>query len=183
MSTGLSSTNSSVTSLSTSTSTGLSSANSSITSLSTSTSTGINSLSTSTSTGLSSATSSITSLSTSTSTAIETAKTHYYSVNDGGVQQANYNNNGATGINSLAAGAATAAGASSVAVGNAANAAGASGVAVGNAASASASNAVAIGPNAVASNVGARGQRLHYGPSQPDAYRYRRRRNQHVRGR
>uniref|UniRef100_UPI002351CA04 ESPR-type extended signal peptide-containing protein n=1 Tax=Dyella japonica TaxID=231455 RepID=UPI002351CA04 len=80
-STSLSTTNSTITSLSTSTSTGLSTATSSITSLSTSTSTGlstatssITSLSTSTSTGLSTATSSITSLSSSTSTGLSTAE-------------------------------------------------------------------------------------------------------------
>ncbi|URL06341.1 YadA-like family protein [Avibacterium sp. 21-595] len=36
--------------------------------------------------------------------AIEAAKTRYYSVNDNGKQGANYNNDGATGINALAAG-------------------------------------------------------------------------------
>ncbi|MCW9699670.1 YadA-like family protein [Avibacterium sp. 20-129] len=36
--------------------------------------------------------------------AIEGAKTRYYSVNDGGNQGANYNNDGATGLNALAAG-------------------------------------------------------------------------------
>ncbi|VGM95820.1 Hep_Hag [uncultured Avibacterium sp.] len=36
--------------------------------------------------------------------AIEAAKTHYYSVNDNGTQGANYKNNGATGVNALAAG-------------------------------------------------------------------------------
>ncbi|EGD05679.1 putative membrane-anchored cell surface protein, partial [Burkholderia sp. TJI49] len=84
---------------------------------------------------------SITSLSTSTSTAIEAAKTHYYSVNDGGTQQANYDNKGAVGVNSLAAGvAASAAGTSSVAVGDSANA--------------KANGAVAIGQNAAANNAG-----------------------------
>ncbi|WP_277396622.1 hypothetical protein, partial [Burkholderia sp. Se-20378] len=63
------------------------------------------------------------SLSTSTSTAINAAKTHYYSVNDNGVQQSNYANDGATGTNALAAGVnASAAGASSVAVGDGSNA-------------------------------------------------------------
>ncbi|MEB2611350.1 hypothetical protein SB461_33220, partial [Burkholderia cenocepacia] len=81
------------------------------------------------------------SLSTSTSTAIEAAKTHYYSVNDNGTQQGNYNNNGATGINALAAGTnATAAGASSVAVGDGA--------------SASANGTIAIGQQATAKNAG-----------------------------
>ncbi len=170
LSTGLSSTNSSVTSLSTSTSTGLSSATSSIASLSTSTSTGIgslstalsstdssvSSLSTSASTGLSSANSSITSLSTSTSTAINAAKTHYYSVNDNGTQQANYNNDGATGTNALAAGTnAKAAGASSVAVGDGSNAQSAGAVAIGQNASATGGKAVSIGSGNTASGDGA----------------------------
>ncbi|WP_034177522.1 YadA family autotransporter adhesin, partial [Burkholderia ambifaria] len=123
-------------------------ATSSITSLSTSTSTGIGSLSTglsttnSTVTSLSTSTSSsISSLSTSTSTAINGAKTHYYSVNDNGTQQGNYNNDGATGINALAAGTnATAAGASALAVGDGAHA--------------NAAGTVALGQNAVATNAG-----------------------------
>ncbi|MGN4078239.1 YadA-like family protein, partial [Burkholderia gladioli] len=77
----------------------------------------------------------------STSTAINAAKTHYYSVNDNGTQQANYDNTGATGTNALAAGvAASAAGTSSVAVGDTANA--------------KANGAVAIGQNATANNAG-----------------------------
>src|SRR5690606_22476423 len=35
---------------------------------------------------------------------VAASKTHYYSVNDGGVQGGNYNNDGATGLNALAAG-------------------------------------------------------------------------------
>ncbi|WP_438451006.1 hypothetical protein, partial [Listeria monocytogenes] len=82
--------------------------------------------------GLSSTNSSVSSLSTSTSTAINAAKTHYYSVNDNGVQQANYDNTGATGTNALAAGVnASAAGASSVAVGDGSNAQTAGAVAIG----------------------------------------------------
>ncbi|AIA73719.1 hypothetical protein FF32_02345 [Halomonas campaniensis] len=50
---------------------------------------------------------------------LKASETHYYSVNDNGVQQGNYANDGATGINSLAAGTnATALGESSVAVGD-----------------------------------------------------------------
>src|SRR5699024_6080275 len=53
------------------------------------------------------------------------AQTHYYSVNDDGTQQGNYNNNGATGINALAAGTnAVADGDSSTAMGDGANAVG-----------------------------------------------------------
>ncbi|MEK7967172.1 hypothetical protein AACA06_13330, partial [Burkholderia contaminans] len=76
----------------------------------------------------------MTSLSTSTSTAINGAKTHYYSVNDNGVQQGNYANDGATGLNALAAGVN-------------ASAAGASSVAIGNGAVASTNNSVALGAN------------------------------------
>ncbi|KVM71164.1 hypothetical protein WJ60_09125 [Burkholderia ubonensis] len=145
-------TNTAIDSLSTSTSTGLSTATSSIASLSTSTSTGIGSLST----GLSTATSSITSLSTSTSTAIVAAKTHYYSVNDNGTQQGNYNNDGATGINALAAGTnATAAGASAVALGDGANANSGGAVAIGQNASATGGQAVSIGVGNTANGDGA----------------------------
>ncbi|OJA54107.1 hypothetical protein BGV69_24420 [Burkholderia ubonensis] len=118
--------------------------------------TAINSLSTSTSTGLSTATSSITSLSTSTSTAIAAAKTHYYSVNDNGTQQGNYNNDGATGINALAAGTnATAAGASAVALGDGANANSGGAVAIGQNASATGGQAVSIGVGNTANGNGA----------------------------
>jgi autotransporter adhesin len=50
---------------------------------------------------------------------LKAASTHYYSVNDGGVASGNYNNDGATGTNALAAGVNAAAGSSnSVAMGN-----------------------------------------------------------------
>ena len=62
--------------------------------------------------------------------------THYYSVNDGGTQQANYSNNGATGTNSFAAGVA-------------ASATAASAVALGDTASATVSGGVALGSNSV----------------------------------
>ncbi|SIT41589.1 hypothetical protein BN2476_300077 [Paraburkholderia piptadeniae] len=42
----------------------------------------------------------------SLATTVAAEKTHYYSVNDGGTQGGNYNNNGATGLNALAAGVA-----------------------------------------------------------------------------
>ncbi|WP_415873991.1 YadA family autotransporter adhesin, partial [Burkholderia ubonensis] len=120
------------------------------------TNTAIDSLSTSTSTGLSTATSSITSLSTSTSTAIAAAKTHYYSVNDNGTQQGNYNNDGATGINALAAGTnATAAGASAVALGDGANANSGGAVAIGQNATATGGQAVSIGVGNTANGDGA----------------------------
>ncbi|MGO4128568.1 hypothetical protein AB4Z01_29535 [Inquilinus sp. YAF38] len=58
--------------------------------------------------------------------------THYYSVNDGGTQGANYDNRGATGINSLAAGVgASATGANATAFGNGSQALAASTVAFG----------------------------------------------------
>lgn len=60
------------------------------------------------------------------------AATHYYSVNDGGVQGANYNNDGALGINSIAAGVDAAASAEgAVAIGKGASAAHANSVALG----------------------------------------------------
>jgi autotransporter adhesin len=75
--------------------------------------------------------------------------THYYSVNDGGTQQANYTNNGATGVNSLAAGvAASAAGTNASAVGFEANASGTQSLAIGNGTEASASQSVALGVGA-----------------------------------
>ncbi|WP_339515573.1 YadA family autotransporter adhesin [Pseudomonas sp. RL_15y_Pfl2_60] len=87
-----------------------------------------------------------------TSDEIEASKTHYYSVNDGGKQSANYNNDGATGNNAIAAGTnASAAGKSAVAMGDGAQAAAASSVAIGNNAKATTSNSVALGSNSVAS--------------------------------
>ncbi|SNS88806.1 YadA family autotransporter adhesin, partial [Pseudomonas segetis] len=87
-----------------------------------------------------------------TSDEIEASKTHYYSVNDGGKQSANYNNDGATGNNAIAAGTnASASGKSAVAMGDGAQAAAASSVAIGNNARATTSNSVALGSNSVAS--------------------------------
>jgi trimeric autotransporter adhesin len=83
------------------------------------------------------------------STAIASTRTHYYSVNDNGTQEANYNNDGATGINALAAGtAALASGVSSVAVGDGASATADGALALGQATTASVSNGVAIGNGA-----------------------------------
>ncbi|UHQ25171.1 YadA-like family protein [Lysobacter sp. 5GHs7-4] len=80
------------------------------------------------------------------SNVVEASATHYYSVNDGGVQGGNYANDGATGLNALAAGVnATAAGAGSVAIGFGATAADANSVALGS----SASTAVAVGTSSV----------------------------------
>ena len=63
------------------------------------------------------------------------AATHYYSVNDGGTVGANYNNDGATGLNALAAGVGALANAdSSTAVGAGATASQTGSVALGNAA-------------------------------------------------
>ncbi|AOJ76685.1 adhesin [Burkholderia ubonensis] len=87
-------------------------------------------------------------------------------MNDNGVQQANYNNDGATGVNALAAGvAASASGTDSLAVGHGANASangatviganalgtGVGSVALGQNATASAPNSVALGSGSVAS--------------------------------
>ncbi|WP_196483399.1 YadA-like family protein [Burkholderia territorii] len=72
----------------------------------------------------------------SLSTSVSAAQSHYFGVNDGGTQQANFANDGATGLNSIAIGpAATAAGAGSIAFGQNANA--------------SIDNSVALGANSV----------------------------------
>ncbi|MCJ1888073.1 YadA-like family protein [Pseudomonas sp. LA21] len=76
---------------------------------------------------------------------IDSAKTHYYSVNDNGVQGGNYNNDGATGANALAAGiGAVAAGNSAVAMGKNSYAT-TSASAIGESSSATGSTSVAIG--------------------------------------
>ncbi|WGR95418.1 YadA-like family protein [Bradyrhizobium sp. ISRA435] len=68
----------------------------------------------------------------SLSTVVSNGLTHYYAVNDGGTQRANYANNGATGINSMAAGvAASATAANSTALGYNTQATVADGVALG----------------------------------------------------
>ncbi|EDT10318.1 Haemagluttinin domain protein [Paraburkholderia graminis C4D1M] len=86
----------------------------------------------------------------SLATTVAADKTHYYSVNDGGTQGANYNNNGATGLNSLAAGvAAAASGASSFAGGNGASTLADNAVALGALSSASVVGGVAIGSGSV----------------------------------
>ncbi|MBM7060772.1 YadA-like family protein [Pseudomonas sp. UL073] len=72
--------------------------------------------------------------------AVTAATTHYYSVNDNGTKGGNYNNDGATGINALAAG-----------IG--ATATGQSGIAVGNTAKSTNNDTIAVGHNAVASSV------------------------------
>jgi len=75
-------------------------------------------------------------------------------VNDGGVPQANYANDGATGQNALAAGAnALASGTGSTAVGNGATAAGVNSTALGNGATVTTAgtNSVALGAGSVAS--------------------------------
>ncbi len=80
--------------------------------------------------------------------------THYYSVNDGGAQRANYTSNGATGANSLAAGvAASASGDQAVAQGFQASASAGDAIAIGTRTKASAVSGTAIGVNATASGV------------------------------
>ncbi|MDP9992677.1 autotransporter adhesin [Variovorax boronicumulans] len=83
--------------------------------------------------------------------------THYYSVNDGGAQQGNYTNNGATGANALAAGVnASAAGTNSVAVGaGAVTSVGSNQVAVGANANSTGQGAITFGPNASANGTNA----------------------------
>nr|WP_235505726.1 YadA-like family protein [Variovorax sp. Root411] len=84
-------------------------------------------------------------------TQVNASKIHYYSVNDNGTQQGNYANDGATGINALAAGVnALAAGTSGVAMGNGARASAADTIAIGSTATADSAEAVAIGKNAKA---------------------------------
>ncbi|MEX3959973.1 YadA family autotransporter adhesin [Trinickia sp. EG282A] len=81
--------------------------------------------------------------------AVAASATHYYSVNDGGTQQGNFSNNGATGTDSIAAGPnATASGANGVALGSGATSSSANAVALGNNAQATAANSVALGANA-----------------------------------
>ncbi|WP_433924161.1 YadA-like family protein [Vreelandella sp. 21] len=84
-------------------------------------------------------------------------RAHYYSVNDDGTQQGNYDNDGATGINALAAGTnAQAMGNSSTAVGDGARTGGNADnqVAVGSSALAGGQGSIAIGNNAKASTNG-----------------------------
>ena len=87
-----------------------------------------------------------------TNLAIAASKSHYYSVNDGGTQGGNYNNNGATGQDALAAGVgSSAAAANDVAIGNSAAASGGSSIAIGNGAQASGANSISIGSGNVVS--------------------------------
>jgi autotransporter adhesin len=100
-----------------------------------------------------------------TNQAINDSKAHYYSVNDNGVQDTNYNNEGATGINALAAGVGTAAsgnyatalgtknqatGLYSTAVGSSNTAAGQGSVVVGRGSNTGGDQSVAIGYTAAA---------------------------------
>ena len=79
------------------------------------------------------------------------AATHYYSVNDGSVAGGNYANDGATGLNSLAAGVgATAGSGSALALGNGASASGLRSTAMGFGAAASGGNTVALSSQAMA---------------------------------
>ncbi|WP_275288516.1 YadA-like family protein [Halomonas elongata] len=83
---------------------------------------------------------------------LKASETHYYSVNDDGVQGGNYANDGATGVNALAGGVdAIASGTGGVAVGNQSQATGPSSLALGDVAQASGPNAIAMGTGAVAS--------------------------------
>jgi len=85
---------------------------------------------------------------------LKAAQIHYYSTNDGGTKQGNYNNDAATGTNALAAGpAASAAGNNATALGAQATASGANATAAGVAAAASQENAIAVGVQAAASGI------------------------------
>ncbi|MEB0951061.1 YadA-like family protein [Citrobacter sedlakii] len=77
---------------------------------------------------------------------VDGAKTRYYSVNDNGVIDGNYNNDGATGVNALAAGVnASAAGQDGVAIGYSSDASGAEATAIGTDSTASGEKAMALG--------------------------------------
>ncbi|MDO5542815.1 MAG: ESPR-type extended signal peptide-containing protein, partial [Acinetobacter sp.] len=90
--------------------------------------------------------------------AVAAAKTHYYSVNDGGKARGNYNNDGATAVDALAAGTnARAAGVRSTAVGADAIAVGLEGVAIGSGASATGQRTVSVGYIAGEKSTGAMG--------------------------
>ena len=101
---------------------------------------------------------------------LQAAQTHYYSVNDNGVPGANYNNDGATGVSALAAGVGAraegqadtamgfdsqASGSNSIAIGTSARALQAHATAMGHSAEASGQSAVAIGFVAQAAGAGA----------------------------
>lgn len=86
---------------------------------------------------------------------IDASKTHYYSINNDGTTFDNFNNDGATGTGSMAAGAkAAAGGVKAVAVGRTAVANGDESVAVGSDANTGGPNGVAIGANATAGILG-----------------------------
>ncbi|MBS1175287.1 MAG: hypothetical protein H6R05_1418, partial [Burkholderiaceae bacterium] len=81
------------------------------------------------------------------------AQTHYYSVNDNGTVGANYNNDGATGVNALAAGVnASASNTYGIAVGYTASASGSAATAIGDTAKAQGTGSIALGYNANAAN-------------------------------
>ncbi|WP_439856543.1 YadA-like family protein [Pseudomonas yamanorum] len=129
--------------------------------------------------------------------AVAGTKSHYYSVSDGGTQGGNYNSDGATGTNAVAAGVgaaassnnatalgsstqATAAGATAVgsgavasaagatAAGNGSQASGTSSVAMGDGAKASADGSVALGSNASDGGRGAENYTGAYSGAQND---------------
>ncbi|WP_164517110.1 YadA-like family protein [Vreelandella venusta] len=84
---------------------------------------------------------------------VDGIETHYYSVNDGGTQQDNYANDGASGVDSLAAGVAASTGSGAdraVALGYNTSATGVDSIAIGQYASATAEGSVAIGRDATA---------------------------------
>ncbi|UYO73395.1 hypothetical protein M0220_10885 [Halomonas qinghailakensis] len=86
---------------------------------------------------------------------LKASETHYYSVNDDGTQQANFNNDGASGVNALAAGTnASASGESAVAVGDGADA-GSSTISAGALTGVTNPNGYAVGDNLASTAVGA----------------------------
>uniref|UniRef100_UPI0004AB0947 ESPR-type extended signal peptide-containing protein n=1 Tax=Halomonas alkaliantarctica TaxID=232346 RepID=UPI0004AB0947 len=86
---------------------------------------------------------------------LRASETHYFSVNDNGTQQANFNNDGASGVNALAAGTnASASGESAVAVGDGADA-GSSTISAGALTGVTNPNGYAVGDNLASTAVGA----------------------------
>ncbi|KAB2654884.1 calcium-binding protein [Brucella tritici] len=82
---------------------------------------------------------------------VEASATHYYSVNDGGTAGGNYNNDGATGTNAIAAGVGSVAeAANSVVIGSSGSVSGASSI---NSISVGYSNQIADSPNSIAIGV------------------------------
>ena len=94
------------------------------------------------------------------------ASTKYYSINDGGTKGANYSNDGASGVYSLAAGVnSKATNTNSTAVGKDSSALGGNSTALGNAATSSATSSVALGDNSTVAATATSGVAIGKGAS------------------